>query len=412
MRIVLGYLNALNPVEYWSSLFGFVCLKLSTTFLDFHNLAPCMVLIRALTYHISPSRKKSVDYLIDQLLEDSERFKKIERFSKSKIWTKRAVFPQLNFKREDLLKVSERIEESLSDSGIDYAVIPLGKQDPEKIADQLSTSLSETSRIFYNIKAGNLRDDPCGLNLLPMADLIKKIYEKAGSEACTRFAIAYGGPPETPYFPASISIRRGVSACLRYAGSLHDKLLSSNGESLGEILLSLFYPVVQDIRLACLDQGFEFIGIDASLSPWMEESAARIIETISGATFGMPGTLNAIHKLNISISGLSKYFRTTGFNEVMLPLAEDNRLKELGASGSISAMDLVSMISVSVAGLDMVILSSSVREKDLAELFRDAMVLAFRKRKPIGIRIILANASPCEWINLGRFPKAPVICLS
>ena len=373
-----------------------------------------MVLIRALTYHVPSSNEMSVEGALKQLIADSDRFKKIENSLKERVWTKRAVFPKLNFRMEDLSKVSAEIEEAIEDSGIDYAVIPLGKQDPMKVADSLPDSLSGTSKIFYNLEAGDLDEDPCSFDLAPMAKLIRKIYEEAGPEACTRFAIAYGGPPETPYFPASISLRRGISACLRYAGSLHDEILSfsSNERSLDEILLSIFYPIAQDVRFASLDQGFEFIGIDASLSPWMEESAARIIELLSKAPFGEPGTLNAIHKLNVSISNLSKHFNTTGFNEVMLPLAEDNRLKELGGSGLISAMDLVSMISVSVAGLDMVILPSSVNDEELAELFRDAMVLAFRKRKPIGIRVILANASPYEWVNLGRFPKAPVIPLS
>ncbi len=371
-----------------------------------------MVLIRALTYHVPPSKEMNVEDALKQLIADSEKFRKLENFSKVEIWTKRAVFPKLIFKTEELPKVSTRIEDVLVDTGIDYAVIPLGKHDPTEVADLLAASLSGTSKIFYNLKAGDLNEDPSGFDLVPMAKLIKRIYEKAGPEACTRFAIAYGGPPETPYFPASMSVRRGISACLRYAGSLHDKLLSSNDSSLDEMLLSIFYPVAQDMRLASLDQGFEFIGIDASLSPWMEESAARIIEFLSKASFGGPGTLNSIHKLNVSISNLSKHFSTTGFNEVMLPLAEDNRLKELGSLGSLSAMDLVSMISVSVAGLDMVILPSSVEDRELAELFRDAMVLAFRKGKPIGIRVILADASPYEWVNLGRFPKAPVIPLA
>ncbi len=371
-----------------------------------------MVLVRALTYHIPPSKNMHVEDALEHFIEDSEKLKKIEDSSKAKIWTKRAVFPQLSYKMEELPKISTRVEEGLADSGIDYAVIPLGAQDPTKVADFLSESLSNTSKIFFNVKAGDLNENPSKLELISMARLIKRIYEIAGPEACTKFAIAYGGPPETPYFPDSVSNRKGISACLRYAGSLQDKLSSSNEGSLDEILFSLLYPIAQDIRLASLDQDLEFIGIDSSLSPWMDESVARVIEILSGTIFGGPGTLNAIHKLNISISNLSKHFNITGFNEVMLPLAEDNRLKELGASGSLSAMDLVSMISVSVAGLDMVILPSSVKDRNLAELFRDAMVLAYRKGKPIGIRVILADAPPYEWVNLGRFPKAPVIPLS
>jgi len=371
-----------------------------------------MVLIRALTYHIQPGSKLKLKDAIDKLMADSDSFKKIEKFSKVEIWTKRAVFPPLDFNQKDLLKISISVEEALDDCGIDYAVIPLKKGDPKDLLELLPRSLSETSKVFFNVKAGDVKEDPSDFHLLPFADLVRKIKEKAGSESCIRFAIAYGGPHETPYFPASTSIKGGVSACLRYARSLEERILSSDERSLEEILLSLFYPVTQDIRLACLDCGLDYLGMDTSLSPWMEESAARIIEILSGNVFGGPGTFNAIHELNQAISKLSDHIDTTGFNEVMLPLAEDDRLKELGASGSITAMDLVSMIPVSVAGLDMVVLPTSLKDKELAELFRDAMVLAFRKRKPIGIRVILADGSPQEWVDLGRFPKAPVIPIS
>lgn len=368
-----------------------------------------MSIIRALTYHIPPCKGESFDYLIKQMETGSEKLEIVKKQCRTKIWTKRVVFPPLYFKTEDLPKISKLVEEAMETCGIDYAVIPLGRRDPKDVARSLPTSLSETSKVFYNIKVADINEDP--EDLIPVAELIRKISERAGPEACIRFAIAYGGPPETPYFPASTSTRRGISACLRYAGDLLEKITSSK-EDLDRIMFSLVRPATQEIELACSKQGFEFIGMDASLSPWMEESVAKVIEALSGTTFGMPGTFNAIHKLNSSISRLSEHLRLTGFNEVMLPLAEDNRLKELGASGMISAMDLVSTISVCVAGLDMVLLPSSVKVKELAMLFKDAIVLALRKRRPIGIRIILVDAQPFEWVELEGFTKAPVIPLS
>lgn len=367
-----------------------------------------MLLIRALTYHVPPSKGKMFEEAMKQMEDDSERFKALTDHIRTEIWTKRVVFPLIDFKIEELPKISVKIEESIKELGFDYAVIPLGRRKPKKIAEPLSTSLSGTSRIFYNLKAAELDEDPIELDLLEMEGLLKEIYEKAGPEACTRFAIAYGGPPETPYFPASSSKRRGISFCLRYAKALKEEMRSKKGD-LNEIMSSLLYPKVREVRSACSEAGFEFIGFDASLSPWMDESVAEIVELMSKSSFGGPGTFSSIHKLNKAISTSSKGIKTTGFNELMLPLAEDNRLKELGGLGFISAIDLVSMISVSVAGLDMVILPLSVESKELAELLRDSMVLAFRKGKSIGIRIILADAEPLEWIGLGRFPKAPVI---
>jgi len=56
-----------------------------------------------------------------------------------------------------------------------------------------------------------------------------------------------------------------------------------------------------------------------------------------------------------------------------------------------------------------VALPIKVEDLTLTNLLRDAFTMAYRKQKPIGVRLILANLDPYEYLELNRFAKIPVI---
>ncbi len=361
-----------------------------------------MPLIRALAYHADP--RQPVNRIVKQLGEASTILDRIEENIDMDVWSTRLVFPRLT-RLQGISQLSTYIEDALEEAGFSYAAMSLGPADHEKASDEIIESLRNTSTIFFSYKVADLNEDPCMINLRPVTAMLKKIASEAGPDACTRFAIAYGSPPETPYFPVCASRRQGISACLRYAGDLED----TDKNTIRHVIRRIVSNAYSILEEACQNLNLNYIGLDASLSPWMHESVAKIIEKLSGETFGEPGTLSAVHYLNKILSELSAELLLTGFNEIMLPLAEDSRLIELAEEHRIKASTLASLVSVSVAGLDMVAIPLNTDDITIENLVEDTLTLAYRKQKPTGIRLILVDLEPYEHVELERFPSIPVI---
>ncbi len=153
--------------------------------------------------------------------------------------------------------------------------------------------------------------------------------------------------------------------------------------------------------------GIDYLGIDVSLSPWGEESVVDAVERVYGIKFGGPGTLSAIYRLNRAIWDVSSQFRTTGFNEVMLPLAEDEKLKARAREGLVTFSKLVKYVMTCVAGVDMVPIPSG-QVTLVRGLINDLHAIVSIKRRSVGLRLIPYPGSGSE-VDLGDFGKTPVL---
>ena len=147
--------------------------------------------------------------------------------------------------------------------------------------------------------------------------------------------------------------------------------------------------------------GFEVLGVDGSLSPWGEESVAKAVERIFNTELGSPGSHYAIRLLNRAIeeAGVKK----TGFNEVMLPLAEDEELKRLVWEGRLQLRDFVSYTSVCIPGLDM----APIRVGDweaLRRLLYDLAAIAEAKKRAVGVRIFPVDVDEYDVEGFGKTP--------
>ena len=214
-------------------------------------------------------------------------------------------------------------------------------------------------------------------------------------EDATRVAVSAGGDPvHTPYFPASSAVPGRViaAASLLYPSDVDPRSIDESMESA--------------FRRA--ERAAPGVSFDYSLSPWMDESVADLVSGISGAPVGGPGSMHAVAVLNRAIRGHAGR-GAIGFNEVMLPVEEDSRLKEMAREGSLRAYDLLRMSSVCVAGVDMAVVSAGVEE--VRAFLLDARAVALSARKPLGVRLIPVEDPPGTEIDLGRFGTATAIGL-
>lgn len=236
------------------------------------------------------------------------------------------------------------------------------------------------------------------------------LYEvaTAGPETATRFAVTVPGFVETPYFPGgtSLSPGMGLSVSLLYPRLLMGK--PSIHEAFRE-LSGRLRAVEEALKTVAGSLGVEYKGLDLSLSPWMEDSVARVLEEYSGRRVYELGVAPIVMEAEKLIGKTCESLKCIGFNQVMLPLAEDNLLKKYAGEGRLTLYKLVHLMYASVSGVDMVPVSLDDWTVELAKaVIGEAIVAANLKNKPLGVRIIAVSAEPGTWIDLGRFGLTPV----
>jgi len=242
----------------------------------------------------------------------------------------------------------------------------------------------------------------------PLEEAVRILYEVAKHpDKATRFAVAVPGFVETPYFPAGASLGpvHGLSASLLYPRMLEGRDIYEGFSDVDDLVVEL-----EDNLVDVAEQlGLEYRGLDLSLSPWMEHSVARVVEQAAGLRIGEIGVAATIREIEDLIEELCLDATCTGFNQVMLPVAEDNVLKERVAGGELDVYKLLHLTYACVAGLDMVLVPAKhwTREKARA-ILAEITTASNLKEKPLGIRVIAVDKEPGEWLEIGDFGETPV----
>lgn len=338
--------------------------------------------VRAVTLHVNSNNPRAED----RLAELAESLKAFAQETGLRIRSKRVVTEPVPPK--ELPRVAESVSVMAASAGFDYVAVPLAEApEPRELVEVMVSY----ERLYTSLEYNSARAEE-------IAALLRSISEAAPILG-TRFAVSFGERLQTPYFPATVTREEGVTLSLLYVRMFKENLRR----------LENLWRALKTLEEASLKTLPGFLGADLSLSPWMEESVAELIEGMTGSVFASPGTISAIKLLNDTIAGLAERLRAVGFNEVMLPLAEDDRLKELAALGHLRLSHLLSYAHVCVAGLDMVVIPDEVEFKVLTGLLRDLEAIHSMKRRTLGLRLILAPAEEGDEIQLGMFGKVPVI---
>lgn len=338
--------------------------------------------VRAVTLHVKSDSSRAEA----SLAELAESLKTFAQETGLRIRSRRVVTEPVPLK--ELPRVAERVSTMAAGMGFDYIALPLVEvPEPRELIEVMMSY----EKLYTSLEYDAARADE-------IAALLRSLSETSPILG-TRFAVSFGERLQTPYFPATLTREEGVTLSLLYVRLFKENLRRL--EDLGKTLKTL-----EELSLKTLPG---FLGMDLSLSPWMEESVAGLIESITGVVFASPGTISAIKLLNDAIAVLAEKLRAVGFNEVMLPLAEDNRLKELAALGHLRLSHLLSYAQVCVAGLDMIVIPDEVEPRVLVGLLRDLEAIHSMKKKTLGLRLVLAPAKEGDEVQLGMFGKVPVI---
>ncbi len=339
-----------------------------------------LVIIRALTLHVTRMDEPYIEQEVSKFLEKIDDIKK-----ELEIDTLRIVTPKVT--RRELETIADILQRQVDVYGIDIFAIPLREiSQPEKIADNLYVFPALYTSFEYKKEEST-----------HIVELLKALSERSWILP-TRFAVSFGKLYTTPYFPATTSEKEGVTASLLYT-----ELYRNNPHNI-DVVKEKLYMTASILKEAFSD----FIGIDYSLSPWMDYSVAEVVEMKSGVQFTLPGTIEAIININREISTIAAHMGI-GYNEIMLPLGEDNRLKELALAGQLRFSHLLNYTSYCVAGLDMVPIPDTTDQSIIEGILRDLEAIHRRKGKTLGMRIIPVGAEEGEEVDLGIFGRVPVL---
>ncbi|BFH74397.1 DUF711 family protein [Sulfurisphaera javensis] len=331
--------------------------------------------IRALAIFVTNFDKSRIDYYVQRLNEIKDE----------KIWTKRIALPPTP-KDLPLDKITELLPNSRD---VIFSAIHLRSND--KRVKDISNILQTSKSLYASILLSKVEDSK---------EIANFIYSLE-PEIATRIAVLiYDDFLLTPYFP--------VGSANTIADSLAISVLYAKDYLEGKINKSIAEANEFGIKYSKQLQ-LRYLGIDISLSPWMNESVAEIIENKSGKLFSH-GNTYAVFQINREIFNIAWQLKVTpiGFSETMLPIAEDLILMKRVEEGSLKLPNLQQLTFACVAGLDMVPIP---RDKDLYyNILLDSIAIQFNKRRPYGIRIIPTTGSGYIFINdYGKIPEIKTI---
>ncbi len=349
-----------------------------------------MPIVRAMTFFIPVEDWSSLDF--QKYEEYINRSLDIVSETHISPWTIRLVLPPVETKielekyRNIVLELYDR--RPSKDLMLHAAAIP----SDSGIIDGIMDILGETNRLFSTILVRESTH---------IDRLVDKIYLYEGDYSLfTRISMTHLKWLQTPYFPSTTNVDNvfGFALALRYV-DLFDKYLSGNRSVVNYL---------EDIRRMVEEYEKEFYGVDLSLSPWMEESVAELVEKHFDTVMGEPGSYQGVYRINNAISRLASETSvpTLGFNEIMLAVGEDNLLKKRVEEGTLRLGVLEGLANVCISGLDMVAIERDRRL--LIKTLEDMDYIARRKGLTIGTRLIPVELDK-DKVDVERFGVIPVI---
>ncbi len=344
--------------------------------------------IRALTLFVK--LENPVAELHSRVVDQVDRLNSLASYLSP--WTRRiASSPIGDSHLEKYLKTLADVIGSLP-RDILLQLIPVDHYRSESILKILNT-LNEYPQLYASVKCDSAE----------CIDAISRalLSFKGDYDVYTRFSITFGEWIQTPYFPSTAALKDGFSVALRYVDVFRDFLLRGDVRKVAEYVKEVIRKSID----AGSDTEIEFLGIDLSLSPWMDESVGELIEAMSGLRFGELGTLHTLVLVRDYLHELVSMFRhhIEGFNEIMLPVAEDNVLRKRALDGILRIRDLISYSFVCVVGLDLIGIDRE--ESTVNRVLRDMLAVHRIKRRTIGVRIIPMTEDSIQIKRLGLVPK-------
>src|SRR5580693_2668549 len=225
------------------------------------------------------------------------------------------------------------------------------------------------------------------------ARVMKKLEETEHSQGNFRFSALAMVPPLTPFYPGSYHTGFGhqfaialQSANVVAAAFKNAPDLRVAKQKLTDSLAKTAFDVEAQAQRIDRDTGWAYVGIDLSPAPSKDVSIGAALEDLTQQPFGSSGTLTAAATVTAALKDIT--VKRTGYNGLMIPILEDERLAQRWSEGNISIDGLLAYSAVCGTGLDTVPLPGDTTEQQLDLIIGDMASLAFKWKKPLAARLL------------------------
>ncbi len=268
----------------------------------------------------------------------------------------------------------------------------LNATDPESQADVLAEILAGTKSLNGSLVVAG--DDGVRWRAVgAAARVIKRLEDTDRSQANFHFAAIAMVPPLTPFFPAAYVSGFGhqfaialESANTVYSVFQNSQDLNAARQKLTDTLAKSAFDIESIAQRVDRDMGWAYVGMDLSPAPAKGVSIGAALEDLTQQPFGSSGTLTAAATVTAAIRDI--HVKRTGYNGLMIPILEDERLAQRWSEGNISIDGLLSYSAVCGTGLDTVPLPGDTTEQQLDLIIGDMASLAFKWKKPLSARLL------------------------
>jgi uncharacterized protein (UPF0210 family) len=268
----------------------------------------------------------------------------------------------------------------------------LNATDPDTQADVLADILAGTKSINASLVVA--ADDGIRWRAVgAAARVIKRLEDTDRSQANFRFAATAMVGPLTPFYPAAYISGFGhqFAIALESANTVfsvfkNSQDLNTARQKLTDTLAKSAFDIEALAQRADRDTGWAYVGMDLSPAPGKGVSIGAALEELTQQPFGSSGTLTAAATLTAAIRDI--HVKRTGYNGLMIPILEDERLAQRWSEGNISIDALLSYSAVCGTGLDTIPLPGDVTEQQLDLIIGDMASLAFKWKKPLSARLL------------------------
>jgi uncharacterized protein (UPF0210 family) len=291
------------------------------------------------------------------------------------------------------VEFAHNFEKSYRRTGFDYGALAV---ETNELSEYVSEMLRSTETLFSSLRIASREG---GIDLLAVQAAAHTICDLAHTTddglGNFRFGATANSHAGVPFFPAAY--QEGSPDAFAFATEAADLAVQAfaSARDLNEARQSLTGALERNgARLLTLGEalerrfGLRFAGIDFSLAPFPEEgrSVAAAMEKLTGARFGMRGTLFAAAFLTDCLRRAN--FRRAGFSGLLLPMMEDWTMAMRSQEGLYSLDSLLLYSTVCGTGLDTIPLAGDTGEEAIAALLLDLATLAVKLDKPLTARLI------------------------
>eukprot|EP00934_Nitzschia_sp_Nitz4_P000070 Nitzschia sp. Nitz4//scaffold3_size479765//473661//475094//NITZ4_000198-RA/size479765-processed-gene-1.281-mRNA-1//1//CDS//3329551052//70//frame0 len=316
--------------------------------------------------------------------------------------------------RPDKLTRLDRVDQHLQLHQIEFCSV--GPATNEEEARLCPDIVARSHRISCSsvVEAGDVASADCAADvILAISKLGERPHAAAhvkGGVGNFRFCAASSCKHGIPFFPVAKGepglVVDGYTRPppLQFAiglenGSLARELLGSCKtvdnirKEFGDAYSEVLKPLQKTCQKIARAQKVNFLGIDSSLNPSLDESgsvAAALEQLQEVKVFGGAGTVGAAAEITKSLQSLPG-IQLTGYCGLMLPLCEDARLAQLAAleadPSKFRISDLLSISSVCGVGVDTVPVPGDCTKQELSALILDVAGIAGRWNKSLSCRV-------------------------